>query len=70
MHISRALYLTEDREMGKIRFSTKQRIYGIAFVLPCLVALGLMMLYPLLQTILFSFSSIRLPGFATSFIGF
>jgi len=56
--------------MGKMRFSTKQSLYGVTFVLPCMVILIIMMVYPLLQTFIFSFSSIKLPRFETSFIGF
>jgi multiple sugar transport system permease protein len=55
--------------MGKIRFSTKQSFYGLAFVLPCMAVLAIMLLYPLIQTIFFSFSRIKLPGFDLEFIG-
>jgi multiple sugar transport system permease protein len=56
--------------MGKLRFATKQSIYGIAFIAPCMAVLIIMMLYPLVQTVLFSFSRIRLPKFDINFIGF
>jgi multiple sugar transport system permease protein len=55
--------------MGKLKFSTKQSLYGIAFIIPCMLVLAAMMIYPLIQTILFSFSSITLPKFTLKFNG-
>jgi multiple sugar transport system permease protein len=56
--------------VAKISFSAKQSMYGMLFVLPCMTILILMMLYPLLQTIIFSFSEIKLPTFSLKFAGF
>jgi multiple sugar transport system permease protein len=55
--------------MGKIKFSTKKSIYGVLFVIPCVAVLVFMMLYPLIQTVLFSFSTISLPNFSLKFNG-
>ncbi|MBA7556240.1 Melibiose/raffinose/stachyose import permease protein MelD [subsurface metagenome] len=43
---------------------------GIAFVLPSTLVLLLMMVFPVLQTFIFSFSNIELPYFELSFAGF
>jgi multiple sugar transport system permease protein len=56
--------------MKKITFSTKQSLYGIIFILPCTIVLIVMMLYPFIQTILFSFSTITLPSFSLQFNDF
>jgi multiple sugar transport system permease protein len=53
----------------KLKFAVKQSISGICFALPCVIVLTVMMVYPLLQTVLFSFSNIKLPGFALQFNG-
>jgi multiple sugar transport system permease protein len=55
--------------MAKMKFATKQSIYGITFIIPCMIVLILMMLYPLIQTILFSFSTITLPTFSLKYNG-
>jgi ABC-type sugar transport system permease subunit len=42
---------------------------GYLLVLPCAVLLAVMMLYPVIQTALFSLSTVKLPTFATIFVG-
>jgi multiple sugar transport system permease protein len=53
----------------QIRFSTKQSIYGVCFIAPCVIVMVIMMFYPIIQTVSFSFSSIKLPDFSLSYIG-
>jgi multiple sugar transport system permease protein len=53
----------------RIKFSTWQSISGILYVLPVMLVLALMMVYPLIQTIAFSFSNIGLPKFDLQFAG-
>jgi multiple sugar transport system permease protein len=55
--------------MKALSSAQRQSLTGILFVLPCVVVLIVMMAYPLLQTIVFSFSKITLPGFDLSFNG-
>jgi multiple sugar transport system permease protein len=55
--------------MGKKNIFSKKNIYGIIFVLPCVIVLLVMMIYPVFQTITFSFSSITLPQFSMQFNG-
>jgi multiple sugar transport system permease protein len=55
--------------MEKMKFSTKRSLYGVLFILPCMTVLIIMMAYPLIQTFLFSFSTITLPRFALQFNG-
>ena len=55
--------------MKKMKFSAKQSIYGLLFIIPSLVVLLTMMVYPLIQTFLFSFSTITLPRFNLQFNG-
>lgn len=48
------------------------RKWGPAYVLilPAMILIVLMMVYPLIQTIVFSFSDVRLPELSTTFAGF
>ena len=55
--------------MEKMKFSTKKSLYGVFFIIPCMAVLIVMMLYPLIQTFLFSFSTITLPRFSLQFNG-
>jgi len=43
---------------------------GYVLVLPAVILLVVMMFYPVVQTVLFSFSEVQLPNFATVFVGF
>ena len=49
---------------------TKKKLTGIVFVLPVTIVLLLMMVFPILQVFIFSFSNIKLPYFELSFAGF
>ena len=50
--------------------NTKKKLTGMVFVLPGTIVLLLMMVFPVLQTFIFSFSNIELPFFELSFAGF
>ena len=50
--------------------NTKKKLIGIAFVLPCIIILLIMMVYPFLLTLEYSFSNIKLPYFELDFAGF
>ena len=50
--------------------NTKKKLTGIVFILPTTIVLLLMMVLPVLQTFIFSFSNIKLPYFELSFAGF
>ena len=50
--------------------SVRASLLGYAFILPCLFILFAMMLNPILKTVIFSFSKIKLPQFHTTFNGF
>jgi len=56
-------------KINTLKTSTKKKLTGIAFVLPCVIILVLMMAYPLIQTFAFSFTDIKLPNFELKFIG-
>jgi multiple sugar transport system permease protein len=56
--------------MKKLNFAERQRVSGVIFVLPCMAVLLMMMVYPLIQTVMFSFSDIKLPRFDLTFAGF
>lgn len=43
---------------------------GYVLVLPAVILLVVMMFYPVIQTVLFSFSEVQLPNFETVFVGF
>lgn len=47
----------------------QKRRQAYILVLPALVLIAVMMIYPVIQTLYFSVSRVRLPTFATSFIG-
>ncbi len=49
--------------------TARKRLIGALLVLPCTIVLLLMMAYPVVNTFLFSFSNIELPGFKLSFAG-
>jgi multiple sugar transport system permease protein len=55
--------------MKTLSSAHRHSLTGILFVTPCVIVLLVMMAYPLLQTIVFSFSKIKLPGFDLSFNG-
>lgn len=55
--------------MGRFRPSTRRKIRGLAFVCPCMIMLIVMMAYPVIQTVVFSFCDITLPKFDVSFSG-
>jgi multiple sugar transport system permease protein len=48
----------------------RKNLTGLIFVAPCVIILALMMINPLIETVKFSVSQIRLPRFETDFIGF
>jgi multiple sugar transport system permease protein len=54
---------------NSLTVTTKKRLTGIVCVLPCAIVLLLMMAYPVVQTFVFSFSSIELPNFELKFTG-
>lgn len=65
------VYKEERKVKSKsLKISTKKKLIGITFVLPCTIVLLLMIVFPLLQTFTFSFSNIKLPYFELSFAGF
>ncbi|QQO08096.1 carbohydrate ABC transporter permease [Breznakiella homolactica] len=47
----------------------RKQLPGFLFVLPALILLLVLMVYPLWQTVLFSFSDVSLPYFETKFVG-
>ena len=49
--------------------ATRTTLIAYAFILPCLLMLVALMLDPAIQTLRFSFSKVKLPGFGTSFVG-
>jgi multiple sugar transport system permease protein len=54
---------------GALTISARRRLTGLMLVAPCIVVLLLMMAYPVIQTFVFSFSKIELPGFKLAFSG-
>lgn len=50
--------------------SNRKWLTGLLFILPCAATVLLMVVYPLVQTFLFSVSKIGLPGFDLEFVGF
>jgi multiple sugar transport system permease protein len=55
--------------MQKLGLLAKKNIQGVVFIIPCMIVLLLMMMYPLIQTFIFSFSDITLPRFDLKFTG-
>ena len=58
-----------NRHIRKYNYHRKRSLQGFLFVLPCVIVMLLMMVYPLIQTIHFSFSSVKLPFFDTTNVG-
>jgi ABC-type sugar transport system permease subunit len=55
------------RRAGSLKAQRRRRAYLL--VAPAVILIGLMMIYPIVQTIYFSFSKVQLPALKTSFVG-
>ncbi len=51
------------------RVPVRRRIVPYVLIMPGMLLLAAMMVYPLIQTVVFSFAKVQLPTFRTSFIG-
>lgn len=59
---------TRKPRSGSLRAQRSRRAYVL--IAPAVILIALMMIYPVVQTIYFSFSKVQLPALRTSFIGF
>lgn len=55
--------------MQNLKQGKRRTLTAFVFVLPCVILLLLMMVYPTLQVVRFSFSSLKLPKFEAAFVG-
>jgi ABC-type sugar transport system permease subunit len=55
---------------GRHRIVTRKWIEGYGLVLPAIVLIALMTVYPVVQTLQFSVSQVQLPTFQTTYVGF
>lgn len=57
------------RKRGGWRTAVAEWLPGYALVAPAIILLLLMMVFPIVQTFIFSFSKVKLPSFETSYVG-
>lgn len=58
------------RRAGTVSLKAQRRRRAYLLVAPAVILIALMMIYPIVQTIYFSFSKVQLPALKTSFVGF
>ncbi|MBS7700760.1 MULTISPECIES: sugar ABC transporter permease [unclassified Chelatococcus] len=65
-----ATHRTAARRSQSISLKAQRRRRAYLLVAPAVVLIALMMIYPIVQTIYFSFSKVQLPALRTTFVGF
>jgi multiple sugar transport system permease protein len=58
------------RKTGGTSLKAQRRNRAYLLIAPAVILIALMMIYPIVQTVYFSFSKVQLPALRTSFIGF